>query len=350
MRPIWFAAALAVALALTSCQLINSSSAAQGLQGRITWPKDGDLWVYDLASKQQTKITNLPSGAAVTGATWSPDGKRVVFAQFWRRPNERSSGADLMIANADGSDAHSFVDRDAANTVLETPQWAASGKVYFTARRVTNGREAQTIMRQAEGGQPETLVDNAYDPAVSPDESTLVYVRSTRAGQSMLKKTIGETGDGCELVSDQVFQYLSLPRISPDGTRLAFGGSGEANIQPSGCGGDPRAKPSASSPPARLIGQVSLPPAGLSGLVSLLQPEVAYAHGLPADVYSLNLDGSSLTRIADIKDDDPTVSWSPDGSKLAIFGVAALYVVDGKGGPTEKLVDHGGYGGLDWTR
>ena len=70
---------------------------------------------------------------------------------------------------------------------------------------------------------------------------------------------------------------------------------------------------------------------------------------MPADVYSLNLDGSAMTRIADIKDDDPTVAWSPDGSKLAIFGVAALYVVDAKGGPTDKLVDQGGYGGLDWT-
>ena len=138
----------------------------------------------------------------------------------------------------------------------------------------------------------------------------------------MFKKTIGEAGDGCELVSDQVFQYLSLPRIAPDGKRLAFGGSGDANMQPSGCGGDQRAKPAAAGPPA------GARPDGLA------QPAVAYAHGLPADVYSLNLDGGSLTRIADIKDDDPTVAWSPDGAKLAIFGVQALYVVDGKGGPT----------------
>ena len=329
---------LAACLILTSCQLLNRSSASQGLQGRIAWPKDGDLWVYDLATRQQNRITSLPSGAAVTGATWSPDGKRVIFAQFWRRPNERSSGADLMIANADGSDAHPFAERDAANTVLETPEWMPSGRVYYTTRRVANGRETQTILRQQEGGQPETLAENAYDPAVSPDETTLIYVRTTRAGQQMFKKTIGESGDGCELISDQVFQYLSLPRISPDNKRVALGGSGEPKLEPSGCGGDPRSKPSASGPPPTL------------DLLALIAPDVAYAHGLPADVYSLNLDGSDMTRIADIKDDDPTVAWSPDGARLAIFGVAALFVVDAKGGPADKLVEQGGYGGLDWTR
>jgi Tol biopolymer transport system component len=323
---------------LAACQVLSSSSASKGLQGRIAWPKDGDLWTYDLANKQQTKITNLPQGAAVTGATYSPDGQRIVFAQFWRRPNERSSGADLMLINPDGSNAHLFAERDAANTVLETPQWAASGRVYYAVRRVANGRETQSIVRQLEGGQPELLVDNAYDPAISPDESTLIYVRSTRAGQAMYRKTLGDASDGCELISDQVFQYLSLPRISPDGKRVALGGSGEPNMGPSGCGGDPRSKPAASGLPVGL------------DVLALLGPDVAYAHGLPADIYALNLDGGNMTRIADIKDDDPTLAWSPDGTKLAVFGVAALYVADAKGGPTEKLVEQGGYGGIDWTR
>ena len=338
VRSLSVVAALAFSLALGSCQVLNRSGAAQGLTGRIVWPKDGDLWVYDLASKQQTKITDLPAGAAVTGATWSPDGKRIIFAQFYRRPNERSSGADLMVANADGSDAHVFAERDAANTVLETPEWMPSGQVYYTTRRVNNGRETQTVVRQTEGGTPETLVDNAYDPAVSPDEKTLIYVRSTRAGQALYRKTMGESGDGCELISDQVFQYLSLPRISPDGKRVALGGSGEPNAGPSGCGGDPRSH----SPAASL-------PGGLD-VATLLQPAVAEAHGLPADVYSLNLDGSDMTRIAEIKDDDPTVAFSSDGSRLAIFGVAALFVVDASGGQVSKLTDQGGYGGLDWTR
>ena len=230
--------------------------------------------------------------------------------------------------------------KSAAPNVLETPEWLPSGRVYYGLRRVSaQGRETQSIVRQLEGGQPEVLLDNAYGPAVSPDESTLVYLRATRTGQQLLKKAMNEPGEGCELLSDQAFQYLSLPRISPDGKRLALGGSGEPNLTgASGCGGDPRAKPAAAGAPAGL------------DLAALLQPDVAYAHGLPADVYSLNMDGSVLTRVADIKDDDPTVAWSPDGSRLAIFGVAALFLVDAKGGTPEKLTQQGGYGGLDWTK
>jgi hypothetical protein len=60
---------LVLVLALGGCQVLNRSGSTDNLQGRILWPKDGDLWIYDLATKQQKKITNLPSGAAVTGAT-----------------------------------------------------------------------------------------------------------------------------------------------------------------------------------------------------------------------------------------------------------------------------------------
>ncbi|GAC1313213.1 MAG: hypothetical protein NVSMB2_00830 [Chloroflexota bacterium] len=329
-----FAAGLAALLVLASA--CSGGAARSTLSGKIAWPKDGDLWVYDLASRSQAKITNLPQGAAVTGASWAPDGTRVIFSQFWRRPNERSSGADLMVANADGSNAQVFAERDAANTVLDSPQWAPSGRVYYTVRRVTNGRESQSVVRQADGGQPETVVDNGYNAAVSADEVAMVYLRNTRAGQVLMKKTLNDTSDGCELLSDAVFQYLSLPRFSPDGTRVALGGSGEANLHGlSGCGGDPKAKPAA---------------AGVMDAVgAALSPPVAEAHGLPADIYTLRMDGSSLTRVADIKDDDPSVAWSADSSKLVIFGVAALFLVDSKGSTPEKLVDQGGYGGVDWA-
>jgi Tol biopolymer transport system component len=335
----WVAAA-GVVLA-TACAPAGGRS-AEPLTGKITWPKDGDLWVYDLVSKQSTRITSLPRGAAVTGATWSPDGKRVVYSQFWRRPNENMSGADLFVANADGSEAKPFVERDAPSTVLDTPEWAPAGRVYYTTRRVQSGRESQVIVRQAEAGTPESLVENAYNPGVAPDETSLLYVRPTRAGQALWKKTLGQPGDGCELLSDSVFQILGLPRVSPDGKTIAIGASGEPSLSPgpNGCGGQPAAVPKAS-------GDVS----PMLLLAEWLGPATALAHGLPWDIWTMGIDGSGLVRVAELKEDEPTVAWSPDGTRLTVFGVAALYLVDAKpGGQVQKLVDQGAYGALDWSR
>jgi hypothetical protein len=44
-------------LLLSGCQIINPPKVAQGAQGKIAWPKDGDLWIYDLSTRQQMKIT-----------------------------------------------------------------------------------------------------------------------------------------------------------------------------------------------------------------------------------------------------------------------------------------------------
>jgi dipeptidyl aminopeptidase/acylaminoacyl peptidase len=335
------------AIALVGLALLVLGAGCQGAAaplpaGKIAWPKDGDLWSMSLPDKTQKKLTNLPRSAAVTGATWSPDGAQVIYAQFWRRPNENASGADLMIMDADGANSRSFMDRSAPSAVLETPQWQASGQVYYTERVVQGAREQERILRAgAAGGPPEPVVANGFYPAVSPDGSTIVFARSTQTGTELRKKSLAEpdTSDGCVLVPDTVFQALSLPRISPDGKRLAFGGSGDPTGQPGACGSPPSAAGDTAPLALRL--------AEWFGVL----PTPAYAHGLPYDIWSMSLDGGPLTKLADVKEDEPTVAWSPDGTHLAIFGVAALYVADANGGgAVQKLVDQGGYGALDWGR
>jgi len=329
--------------AIAGCQVIGARTNTP-LSGRVVWPKDGDLWVIDLASKQQQKITNLPAGAAITGATWAPDGARVAYAQFWRRPNERQSGSDIFTAKADGSDARVFADRDAPNSVFEAPVWAQTGRIYYTARRVQNGREAVSIMRQSDGAAPETAVEDAEKPSISADESTLVYVHSTRGGQELRKRDLGESSTDCVLIPDTLFQIIALPRITPNGSRVAFGGQGNPATQPSGTCGN-----SSSRSPAATWAMLPALAAQLGVGISTAYAAPA-AHGAPSDVWTINLDGTGFGRLAELKEDEPTVTWSPDGAHLAVFGVAALYVADSKVGAVQKIVDQGGYGGLDWHK
>jgi len=148
------------------------------------------------------------------------------------------------------------------------------------------------------------------------------------------------------LLGPSRFLALGPPRISPDGTSLAFAASGELQgmADAGACG-----QAVASAP-----GSTGL---GLGGgdlaavLVSLgLAPATAWAHGLPFGVWRMDLDGGHLQRIVDLQDDDPRVAWSPDGRRLAIFSPGALYIADARGGSIQRLLPDGGYGGLDWTR
>ena len=295
----------------------------------------------DLASKQPRKITSLPRGAAVTGAAWSPDGSQVVYAQFGRRPGETVTGADLWVTSADGSNARVFAEREANGTILEAPLWAPSGRVYYTSRSFKAGQEKLRLLRKIEGGAPETLLEGGFNAAVLPDESAMVYVRNTGLSQSLRKKRLAVGGAECELLPDTVFVAVGLPRVSPDGTRLAFAASGDGSPRAGDCG------PAAEVPSRR---QAELPSALSLAEWLGIAPRTAWAHGIPWDIWTMNMDGTGLTRVAALQEDEPNVTWSPDGTQIAVFGVAALYVVDAKGGQAQEIVKDGGYGSLDWTR
>ena len=309
---------------------------AQAAGGRIAWPKDGDLWVLNLGTNTQTKLTNLSSSTVVTGAAWSPDGKQIVYAQFGRRQGERASGADLLVADADGQNARVLLERDAPETAYESPQWMPSGYVYFAARRVRQGREQVTIERVREGGTPEQLVDFGFYPGVAPDESALVFVRTTRQGQELRRRSLTGNGAECVMLAEGAFQILGLPRFAPDGSQIALPASGEPGPVQGTCG-------------QTGTGVRALAAAGHLAALLGLAPSVAYAHGLPWDVWSLKPDGSGLTRMVPLQEDEPTVTWSPDGKQVAIFGIAALYVADAAGESARKVVDMGGYGVPTWA-
>jgi Tol biopolymer transport system component len=347
-RLLWRAAGCALLFAtLVGCQILPGGGSvgkpAPNAQGRIVWPREGDLWILDLATRQSTRVTELPRGAQVFGASWSPDGQQIVYSQFWRRPGETSSGADLMVVNADGTDPRVLVDRGDPSTLLESPVWAASGNVYYTARRVEAGREMTSVVRQKDGGPPETLADDAFFGAPFPDESSIVYVRASRVGQGVWKRSLAANGRECSLLPDTVFQLVGQPRVSPDGSTIAVAASGDPVPGTGTC---------QSAPTSASTNLLQNPPPGALPLATLLglAPSVASAHGLPWDIWWLNPDGSGLSRTVELQEDEPTVAWAPDGSAMAIFGVGALYLADASNGQVARLVDQGGYGGLDWTR
>lgn len=333
-------AVLAVTLGAVGCDLMARPAAFPALDGRIVWPKGGELSVLRLSDRQETRLVQLTDPSeVVTAAAWAPDGSRVVYAHVSRRAGARLSGSDLWVVADTGGAASLLVDRGEPTTFLDSPAWGRGGELHFSQRRTGPGGEQRSVARSApDGSPPETVVDGAFSPSLFPDGSTITYLRAGRTGLALWKQRLDQTTPACLLVPETAFALISSHRASPDGSHVAFTASGEPVVTTGGTCGGSAAVP--SSPPLALK---------LWQWVGLL-PSPAFAHGLPADLWLINADGSNLRRLAKLQEDEAHLSWSPDGAALAVFGVHGLYAVNAASGEIRKLDEASGFGALDWAR
>lgn len=110
---------------------------------------------------------------------WSPDGQRIAFVRF--TPTDR---AELWVVNVDGSDAEQLQGCPPPCNTLSYPDWAPdSTAIYF-------GRDAN-----ATDGPPATFEIGRFDLA---------------------------SGEVTTVVSREDGMTLEQPRVSPDGTQVAY--------------------------------------------------------------------------------------------------------------------------------
>jgi hypothetical protein len=78
--------------------------------------------------------------------------------------------------------------------------------------------------------------------------------------------------------------------------------------------------------------------------------DVAEAHGSKLDLWVINTDGSSLRRLAALREDTPVAVFSPDGSQIAVMGAGGIYLLNADGSNLRLIDPLGDHGGLDWAR
>jgi dipeptidyl aminopeptidase/acylaminoacyl peptidase len=116
------------------------------------------------------------------------------------------------------------------------------------------------------------------------------------------------------------FTLIGSPRFSPDGRQLVV----------------PLAQPPSQAREAS--------PQAPWGLLAV---PIAQAHGNPSEIYLIDVDGGQPKRLTTLTEDEPAVSWSPDGVTMAVYATRGLYLID-RQGKTTLATEAGGYGGLDW--
>jgi Tol biopolymer transport system component len=260
-------------------------------------------------------------------------------------------GTDLYLLDLGDGGSRRLFTHDRPGTLIERPVWTPDGKAlvfsYSAPIQGPDGRYTGSIRElqrlDVASGERVSLVKDGMYPAFGPAgagaPAPLAYVLSeprsfkqaiwladaNGQGGRKLLETTPDTPDG--------FIAFSAPRFSPDGRRLVFTAVGGPGVEPA-----PPAPPGGSLP-GRLVRWFLEP----------FNPPPAAAHGPPADLWTLALDGGEPRRLTELYEDDPTPVWSPDGGRVAFLSGGGLYVIGADGRGLAKLSDKGSYGGLVWA-
>jgi Tol biopolymer transport system component len=235
----------------------------------------------------------------------------------------RSGFGDIYAINSDGTGLTRLTNEVAPD---EEPAWSPDGsQIAFASRR--SGLDQDIFVMNADGSNVRQLTTARGDdtaPAWAPDGSRIVF-RSSRDGNFEIYAMNADGSDQTRL-TDNRKEDLS-PTWSPDGSKIAWsrGNFAKADVYVMDADG---------SHSARIARDASDPDWGVHGKIvftrSLVGPFVW-------EIYSMNANGSGMTRLTSVRGRDFDPAWSSDGQKI-VFSSGRnhpvnleLYLMNGDG-------------------
>jgi hypothetical protein len=331
---------------------------AAGVDGALLLLAENALWLT-----RQGARTRLASGSGgwLQDPAWSPDGTQVSYTHFRFGPPTGGAGGipwpagEVLALRPDspGAAPRPLVRREAPNEALVSASWAPDGRTLYAVRRRPLGPTAvqgDLVQIDLQSGAPAVPVVPVVPVVLStPFEATEVSAGPGGAPPGALA-VVGVTGPAVTGLPDlalvllgadgtvrQVAStgaesgtpglgFLSLPRFSPDGRRLAFA-AGDG--QPSGS-----AEPGAGSGGGGLLRAAGALRAG----AGLFGARPVAAHGLRGWPWVADLETGALRQVPTGGHDDLAgIAWLPDGERLLILDVSGLAVVELAGGTLTRI-------------
>jgi hypothetical protein len=308
----WLAAALIFAAACSGDDDAASLCLTEGEARFILTSQDG-ISELRLDGSRRT-LLDFPDETYPLDPAVSPDCKSVAFSlQPPARPlpdGNLDFGSDLVVAGLNGKGQRTLAKHQRIAEFLRTPAWLSSKELLYTYRgRDSAGLPDFRIERlDLESGESRRYIEDAIDPAVSKDGSSIVYVFVDPVTQAeTLTLATADLARTTSLVgNDSNLALFSAQVFSPDGSRIAF--AAVDLTQPLEGG----------SLPARVGGLFA-------------------AHPFAQDVWMVNSDGSGLRRVAEVAENMPSIAWSADGAFLYVLGPGAFWRLDAATGEAVKV-------------
>jgi TolB protein len=155
----------------------------------------------------------ITGGQMATGASFSPDGRRIAYSLA------EGEGAQIWVANADGSGAHPIT--DTPYFINSSPSWAPDGKrLAFVSNR---GGSPQIYVMNDEGGQVRRLTfkgDYNQTPDWSPRGDLIAFTARDERNAFDLFTVNPDSGEIKRLTQDQ--GNNEEPSFAPNGRLILF--------------------------------------------------------------------------------------------------------------------------------
>lgn len=302
----------------------------------LIFTRQSNIWRSDGSGAPPRQLTQLQDGGYAEYPSFSPAGDQIAFVVLTPPPITSTvplPGSALYLINADGSGLRQLW--KPAQGLLGMFAWAPDGQSLIVAGNGLaggNGRDLALYKLSAASGAAKPLLADALDPALSRDGKQLAFLKLSDDGYTSVVQVAGPGGENARTVLDgQGFQGFYAPRFSPDGQSLIVAAIGGPETDEQG------------------IPTKAAAPSLLDRALALLEPASASAHGLPWDLWSVNVDGTGLRRLTRFYEDLPMARFSPDGQQLAIMGLGGIYLMQPDGANLRRLDPVGDHGGLDWV-
>jgi Tol biopolymer transport system component len=324
----------------------------------LAFVSDGSLWVMPVRGKSNPDIPGAPLrlterigawDASNVSISWSIDGKRIGFLRPVRKGEMVVKQELYLIPAKGGQPQHTQISwKDWAGDV-DTLRYALSAgaeTVYFAAG--SKAEELRIYSMPAQGGGSQALTESTTrEPALSPDGSRIVYVKSRPSKQVSATHQVwvrpiegGEPVLICEVPDPK---WARSPVWSPDGRMVAFLASEKGNnhkqvwIVPL----DDESKPIAPPSKFDLPGMTAY---SLSGWTQDDEIGILIPKPLIQVLYAVPAEGGKAMQLTARETAMPR--WSPDGKRIYFAGEAedwgmGLNYVLAEGGKVNRIPSTG---------